>query len=240
MILVVDGQCVIEKLATISMSDMLHYMTKGGSTHLISSKKQLAVLTSGVRQEIADILSQMEHATVAELAAILGRPADALYYHLRLLKQAGLVKAAGNYGLNGRREALYSAAGRELRIDFAAARQTAVQSLGAIAGAMSRLGARDLRRALEDESVAVAGAGRELWMKRKTGWMTPEQLRQIGTAIEELGSTMSPPVEGARLYGVTVMFTPLNRERRSDKAKRKAVAKKKAVKKSKADRRSSK
>jgi DNA-binding transcriptional ArsR family regulator len=87
-------------------------------SYVISSKKQLAVLSSGVRQEIADVLSQLKRASVSTLAAALGRPADALYYHLRLLEGAGLVNKAGVARKDGRREVLYSAAGSELRIDY--------------------------------------------------------------------------------------------------------------------------
>jgi len=70
-------------------------MKQAGLRFIIQDKKQLTALTSSARQEIVDVLSQMRTVSVGELAATLGRPADALYYHLRVLKQAGLVLRAG-------------------------------------------------------------------------------------------------------------------------------------------------
>jgi predicted transcriptional regulator len=44
---------------------------------------QLAALATAARQEIVDVLEQMGTVSVAEMAGALGRPADALYFHLR-------------------------------------------------------------------------------------------------------------------------------------------------------------
>jgi DNA-binding transcriptional ArsR family regulator len=192
-------------------------------SYVITSKKQLAVLSSGVRQEIADVLSQLKRASVSTLAAALGRPADALYYHLRLLEGAGLVNKVGVARKDRRREVLYSAAGSELRIDYGVARREATKHLVAITGAMSRLAVRDVRRALADQTVVLSGPNRALWVKRRTGWLMPSELRRIGTKIEKLGSEMARPVNGAQLYGITIVFTPLKRRRRPLKAARRAA-----------------
>ena len=63
--------------------------------HLIRSEKQLATLVAAARQEIVDVLAELGAVSVAELATALGRPADALYFHLRALTRAGLVQKAG-------------------------------------------------------------------------------------------------------------------------------------------------
>jgi DNA-binding transcriptional ArsR family regulator len=70
-------------------------MSRDGRFHVVRTKKQLAALVSAGRQEIVDVLSQIGTVSVAELAAALNRPADAIYYHLRVLKRAGLVIHAG-------------------------------------------------------------------------------------------------------------------------------------------------
>jgi DNA-binding transcriptional ArsR family regulator len=192
-------------------------------SYVITSQKQLAVLSSGVRQEIADVLSQLKRASVSTLAAVLGRPADGLYYHLRLLEDAGLVSKAGVARRDGRREVLYSAAGSELRIDYEVARREATKHLVAITGAMSRLAVRDVRRALADKTVVLSGPNRSLWVKRKAGWLLPSELRRIGTEIEKLGSEMARPVNGAQLYGITIVFTPLKHRRQPINAARRAA-----------------
>jgi hypothetical protein len=61
---------------------------KNTPPHLVRSGKQLAALAAAARQEIVDVLEQMDTVSVAALAAALGRPADALYFHLRALTRA--------------------------------------------------------------------------------------------------------------------------------------------------------
>lgn len=51
--------------------------------YFVRGKRQLAALAAAARQEVVDVLAEMGSVSVAELAAALGRPADALYFHLR-------------------------------------------------------------------------------------------------------------------------------------------------------------
>src|SRR5688572_12810722 len=61
----------------------------------IADASTIAALASPVRQELLDTLEARGGvATVAELAEQLGRPADGLYYHIDILRRAGLFIAA--------------------------------------------------------------------------------------------------------------------------------------------------
>ncbi|HET9620627.1 MAG TPA: helix-turn-helix domain-containing protein, partial [Kofleriaceae bacterium] len=67
--------------------------TRGGKTRggkirggKIVEPRAIAALASPVRQEILDTVEALGGtATIAELAAQLGRPADGLYYHVTVL-----------------------------------------------------------------------------------------------------------------------------------------------------------
>src|SRR5262245_59943954 len=73
----------------------------------IRSKAQLAAISSPVRQEILDGVQALGPGSIAEVAKLLGRPADSLYYHVRTLERLGLLVRTGERR-NGRRdEALY-------------------------------------------------------------------------------------------------------------------------------------
>src|SRR5580698_7968408 len=98
-------------------------MMKSRKAHFVHSKKQLTALASAARQEVVDVLAQLGTASVAELAATLGRPADALYYHLRVLRAAGLVQEIGSHATERKREALFRVRGSELRIDYEKSRR---------------------------------------------------------------------------------------------------------------------
>jgi len=59
----------------------------------IAAAEQLRALQSPLRQERLDLLvSPGGDAEVARLAALLGRPADGLYYHLDLMVKARLLR----------------------------------------------------------------------------------------------------------------------------------------------------
>src|SRR5512146_1874610 len=86
--------------------------------HLIRDARQLAALTAATRQELVDVLEQMGTVSVSELAAALGRPADALYFHLRALTRARLVRQIGYRARPGGKEALYRTVAAELRLHY--------------------------------------------------------------------------------------------------------------------------
>jgi predicted transcriptional regulator len=190
-------------------------MSKPSTLCVIASKQQLSALTSASRQEILDVLTQMGTASVAELAATLGRPPDALYYHLRILRRAKLVENVGNRKAKRRQEALFRTVARDLKIDYELSRHGHRKTLTAVVSSMLRLGIRDFRNAIRNEAVIVAGKHRELWALRKTGWLTKSDLTGVVESVERLGQSVARPSGIGQLYGITILLTPLNRRRKS-------------------------
>lgn len=194
--------------------------------YLIRKPKQLSALVSAVRQEIADILGERGPASVAEIATTLGRPADALYFHLRAMMRAGLVRQAG-YRKRGRhKEALYQTAG-ELMLAYEPRSTGNRRGIQAIVSSMMRLGIRDFGRALRHTDVNVSGPRRELWALRKTGRMPPAQVADVNQLIERLSHTVSRPSGHGRLYAITILLTPLDHSRRANKPGKKTPGEKK-------------
>ena len=183
------------------------------SSHIIRSKKELTSLASSARQEIVDVLSQMGTISVAELAAALGRPAVAIYYHLHVLKRVGLVIHAGNRNKGKRQEELVRTVSPDLKLDYQPGRRGNTREITAIVGAMCRLGARDFRRAFQRDDVRVVGSQRELWALRTTGWLTREEIVKVNRYIKTLASAVSKPRGKGRLYAITVLLTPLDHRR---------------------------
>jgi predicted transcriptional regulator len=175
-------------------------MAKRELVYTIYGKKELRALASFARQEIIDVLAQMGTVSAPELAQALGRPADTLYYHLRILHKAGLVETVGSRVRDGRTEALYHA--RNLNIDYEASRRSNEKELTGMASSMLRLG----------------GPQRELWSARKTGRLTQKDLMRVNRLIKELLASASPGSEKGQLYGITVLLTPVNRLHRGPEA----------------------
>jgi hypothetical protein len=94
----------------------------------------------------------------------------------------------------------------------------------AIVAAMMRLGARDFRRALAAGGTRVEGPARDLWALRTTGWLLPSQVRRVNALIQRLSKATQQSSKSGRLYGVTVLLTPLDhRSFRTGRRPRKAA-----------------
>jgi DNA-binding transcriptional ArsR family regulator len=187
--------------------------------HVIKEEKELAALVSGPRQEIIDVLSQMGTPSVAELATALGRPADAIYYHLRILQRAGLVLYAGNRNRGQRQEQLFRAISPDLQLEYKIGKGGNAHEITAIIRSMLRLGARDFGHAFRRGNAKVSGRGRELWALRTTGWLSPDEIVEVNQSINSLARAVSKPRRKGRLYGITVLLTPLDHGARRSAAK---------------------
>ncbi len=179
--------------------------------YVITRPDQLVALASPARQEIVDVLSRLGLATAGEVAGALGRPADGLYYHLRALQRTGLVRAAGSRGRGRGEEALYRTAAPELMLGHDARNGRQVSS---IVRSMLRLGIRDYSRASAGGSALTRGPRRELWALRATGWLTPRNLGTVNREIRGLLRSVSRPPGRGRLFGITILLTPLDHRAR--------------------------
>jgi DNA-binding transcriptional ArsR family regulator len=167
-------------------------------------------LQAAARQEIVDVLEQVGTVSVAELAVALGRPADGLSFHLRALTRAGLVLPAGSRKRSGRTEALYRTVKPELKLAYEPANPANRRAISAIVASMLRLANRDFRRSFQRGPVIVSGARRELWAWRKVGRLSRIELARLTHRIQDLATAVSAPRGKGRLYGVTVILTPLD------------------------------
>ena len=196
-------------------------MSRLKHNYVIRSKRQMRALAASTRQEIVDVLSRMGTVSVAELATALARPADSLYYHLRILKRVGLVLSAGSRRLAGRSEALFRAVAPELSLCYQLGRKGNGREVNAIIASMLRLGIRDFGESFETAAAAVSGPNRELGGLRVTGWLTQDQIAEVNRHIRTLMQIMATPGRNGRLYAVTVVLTPLShRSQRRDEQPR--------------------
>jgi DNA-binding transcriptional ArsR family regulator len=198
-------------------------------THKIRNIRQLATLAAAARQEIVDVLEQMGVVSVAELAAALDRPADALYFHLRALTRAGLVRHAGYRVRRRGKEALYRTVAPELQLEYEPQSSANRRAVSAIVASMLRLATRDFTRSLERRQVVVSGGHRQLWSMRKVGRLSPSQLADVNRRIRGLAQRVSTPGGHGRLYAVTVVLTPLDHRNKSGSTRGRRGARQRAT-----------
>jgi DNA-binding transcriptional ArsR family regulator len=185
---------------------------------VITKRAQLRALASPARQELLDLLSRVGPASVAELGRLIRRPADGLYYHLRQLERVGLVVESGKAQRGGKSEALFRTFHQEPQLRHDPSPQGNSGAVSAIVASMLRLGIRDFRKAALSRDVVTEGPRRELWGLRATGWLSDSELTEVNRRIRSLRSAVVHPARpGARLYSITILITPLDRNRKKQR-----------------------
>jgi len=197
--------------------------------YVITRHDQLAAIVSPLRQEILDVMARLGVASLAEVAAILGRSADGLYYHVRALLRVGLLRPAGSRrtgGPGGRSEALVRAAASEFALRYAGSPPREAKAATAIVGSMMRLGTRDFHRGLLDPGNVLNGPGREVWALRSTGWLSRAEVAGVNRHIRALNEAVRSTGrgKGKRLYAVTILLTPLDRQPRRRAASKRSAS----------------
>ncbi len=173
----------------------------------IDDPKRIRVLASAVRHEIVDTLSALGGTvSVAQLAEHLGRHADGLYYHLRLLTRAGLVEEVTAEG--GERSFRLAGGGTApLRLAYRTERRANVNALETYARGLLKVAQRDFVRALADPEAVASGKRRQLWAARNKGWLSERDLEEVNELLERLCTLTSQQREPGRDTLVSLAFS---------------------------------
>lgn len=184
---------------------------------LIKDPRQIRALISPVRQEIADAIHAAGPVSISQLAAILGRPADALYFHIRTLERVGLLKRTGELATGRRSGAVYDVSDRPLRIRYDPQDRPVTRALIKVSGSMLRLAHRDFVRAFKDGLVDPEGDHRNTWSGRAKGWLTREEIAQVNLCWRKILEILQDarPREGARLHAATFVMSPVQQNARA-------------------------
>jgi hypothetical protein len=183
----------------------------------------IRAIRSPVRQEILDKAQALGPFSIAELAHVVGRPADGLYYHVKALLAVGLLQPAGERGAGRRREALYQTPAPEdgLWLVYDPTDPANVGAVNGVVGGMLRLTERSFAAAFRPGAVC-AGPYRDLWAVRNEGWLTDDELREVNRTLARLRELFAAPRrEGSRLHALTFVLTPMvaNSARRASRRK---------------------
>lgn len=190
----------------------------------ISDLKQIEALVSVTRQEIMDAMAMAGPASIKEIADLLGRAPDSLYYHFRLLEKVKLLKRVEVRPGARREETVFDVTIRPLAIEVEQGRDKARQSkvrkaVLKIATAFLRLGERGFRTAVEAGAAILHGEERNAAAGRITTWLTREEIRfveeHLRTVVEFCRERRTQ--SGGKLYAFTYALhpqTPVTRDRR--------------------------
>lgn len=178
-------------------------------TREIHQPRQIAALASPARQEIVDAVEASGPSSVGQIAELLGRPQDGLYYHVRQLLRVGLLVEVDTRPTARREEAVYDVASRPLQIRYEPGRTRNAAEVTRVAGAMLRLAHRSFAEAMRRGEACVRGPARNLRAARVKAWLTEEDTREINEhlrAVWTIARRGRRP--GAALHSLTFVLTP--------------------------------
>ena len=187
----------------------------------IEKASQIAALASPARIEIVLALEALgAAASVAELAAELGRTADGLYFHLRALVAAGLIERVESD--EGQCYRSMTPHGQRMRMRYKPGAGGNAKAVARVAASMLRIAERDFTRALTRGDAVVDGAQRELWVARIKGWVGHAEVAEINRLLARLSEVLRQPRSACadKLVALSWVLAPVDAKpaRRADAA----------------------
>jgi DNA-binding transcriptional ArsR family regulator len=171
------------------MTEQTSYLDAQG-TYWVMDRDQLVCLASPRRHDIVDRLVGSGPMSIKDLAALIGADPPALYHHIRKLVAARLVAPAGVRVVNRRREQLYEAPGKRMRLSKALGEPANRDIFVQITASLSRQMERDFRKGSAAAAARTMGPQKTLGFSRLIGTPGPEGMAQINRRLEEIAAIL--------------------------------------------------
>ena len=181
-------------------------------THWVRDPAHIEALASPVRQRILDRLEALGPCSVAELGAALERKPDALYYHVRILVDVGLIREAETRATATSPEALYDLAHRRWHIDYQPAAPRNAAALRKLTRQMLRQAGEDFDEGLAHPDALGRGPQRNLWSLRLEARLDDAEQQALVEHLEAIVALLRKPdrSERGRLTALTWVLAPLD------------------------------
>ena len=154
---------------------------------VIRSPKQLKVLRTPTRHRVLDAVLGLGRCSVAEIAERLDWKAESLYYHVKALVGAGLVRRVEQRSTGGRSEAVYEAVAADIVLDPSNRSKEYLTAVRDVYRAALRATERDLESALESEQKA-RGPRLNTMLQRFTVRLSSGDFSRLRAMLIEIGS----------------------------------------------------
>ncbi len=195
--------------------------------HWIRDPETIEALVSPVRQNLVDRLEAVGPCSVRELAESLRVAPDSLYYHVKLLVDAGVLVAKGSRETTRRDETIYDVARRNWHIRYEPDQPDNARAVRRLAASILRQAERDFEAGLRDPAATVSGPTRNLWSLRLEAPLTEEELGAVNEHLAAILEILRKPQrEGAEgtLCAFSWLLAPIEETRGRRRAARSTEA----------------
>jgi hypothetical protein len=180
--------------------------------YAIERPDAIRLLASPLRQAIVDTIVADGETTANALSAVIRRPADRLYYHLRLLEKAGMLRSREARAANGRSERFFDVPDRPLYLRYDPSSSANRNAVRRVVSGMVRSAMRDFVRGMERKGVRTSGPQRELWASRVQGRLATRDLEIVNALLQSLLDRLASRPHSQTVgttYQLTWLLSPL-------------------------------
>lgn len=179
--------------------------------HVIRDADQLGVMVSPVRHHLLRTLSTLGPVPVRELAERLDRSPESLYYHLRALEGASLVRRHETRVRNGRSEVIWASVARGVYTDPDQTSPDYVEAMQRSASSLLRLADRQVHAALELQKETGSRRPPSLRCMQVHVRLAPAAVRELARRLDDLIAFIeeSDDPEAEKMVAVTLASAPI-------------------------------
>lgn len=181
--------------------------------YVVDSPAQLQALASPGREDIIDAVTVLGPCGVTEIARFVGRSRHALYYHVKVMRDQGLLVETQVEGKGVKPTAHYDLPGRPFLVRYDLSSPKSRRAVIAIGKARFRAGQRGFIRACSSADAVVEGPRRNLWVAHWKGWLTMRDLEKANRLLAELVDVFTPSIDDKKSdrspYELTFAVAPV-------------------------------
>ncbi len=178
----------------------------------IERQGQFRAVGSQRRLRILSLIQALEPCAVAEIADELDCPAEPLYYHVEILRKAGLIRVAGTRGVGRSKEKLYERTAARFRFHPTRRSPAFIRSLRRAYSAAFKIVERQLAAATGHPREVREGAEKNVRMQLYTERLDEAGLRELNTRLDAVRSLLrhgSSDKSNGTTYQVLLVTAPI-------------------------------
>ncbi len=186
------------------------------AVHPITSPRTWRLLVAPARIEIIEAMRITAPCSIAEIAAIVDRPADALYRHVQKLLEAGLVVSRGTRRSGRRSEQVFDLVADDFRFAFRdGSGRAANKAFEQCANSLLKATIRAVRDSARANRLAVSEGERSLVINYELGWLTPAAFAELHGLLLQVKRLMdgAKRTREGQLFLSAIVVTPVTRKR---------------------------
>jgi hypothetical protein len=176
-------------------------------------------ISSPIRVEMLVFMIVAGTCSIRELAALMNRPADGLYHHIRKLVKARIISEVGVRRVGTQKEMLYRTAAADISIDRNISNRRTRQRTIRLFRTIMKHALRTVEASLNSGETVLEGPRQNLRFNWLASWLDDAQLAKVHAHQDAISKILHEGLQrrDGQLVAVLTYMVPIQRTRGSEK-----------------------